>query len=135
MLNVVLENFSDEGLDLLLRVALKTDTRLIDDWRQIGQLIDTHKISLSFIHESLWSAEIGDESEFGQHAKAAVAATLIKHYFPDGIAFAAPRDKWKELIRTDYLESELGKNDVMLFEMNELVNNANGKVEITLYYP
>jgi len=48
-LRVNLDDLSDEGLDLLLRVLLKTDERQIDSWARMGGLLDTHQIELGYL--------------------------------------------------------------------------------------
>lgn len=138
-INAHLDDLSDEGLDLLLRIALSTDVRQIDDWRSIGALIEARNITVSNVKDSLWSAEIPDdasgkpyESEFGRNPRAAVACTLIRAYFPDGPAFRVPRDKAAELFTDEFLESTSWQLGMQLEEMEQ---EGDGKVSVVINYP
>lgn len=116
------DDLSDEGLDLLMRVVLKTDVRQIDNWNALGALIEQQRITLTYIKEELWSADIEGEdeetaSEFGDHARAAIARVVIRSKFPEGISFHMPRSSIQEVFRESYLASALGKIALMQIEM------------------
>ena len=134
-----LEDLSDEGLDLLLRIALKTDARQIDDWLSIGKLIEERNITVTYIKDSLWSAELPDsvsgesfESEFGPSARVAIACTLIRAHFPEGPAFRMPKEQVAEIFTEKFLASQTWKLAIQLadFELED-----DGKISVYINYP
>lgn len=138
-INAHLEDLSDEGLDLLLRIALKTDVRQIDDWHSIGELIEERKISVTHIKDSLWSAELpesasGDsfESEFGHNPRIAIACTVIHAHFPDGPAFRVPKDKAAELFTEKFLGCPSWQ---LAIQLAALEPEEDGKISVYINYP
>lgn len=138
-INAHFEDLADEGLDLLLRIALKTDTRHIDDWHSIGKLIEERKITVTHIKDSLWSAELPDspsgesfESEFGGNPRVAIACTVIRAHFPDGPAFRVPKDKVAELFTEEFLGSPSWQLAIQLADMEP---EEDGKISVYINYP
>lgn len=134
-----LEDLADEGLDLLLRIALKTDARQIDDWRSLGKLIEEKNITVTHIKDSLWSAELPDstsgesfESEFGHNARVAIACTVIRAHFPDGPAFRVPREKAAELFTEKFLGSPSWQ---LAIQLADLEPEEDGKISVYVNYP
>lgn len=134
-----LNDLSDEGLDLLLRIALHTDTRQIDDWLSIGTLIESRNITVTFIKDSLWSAEIPDdasgksfESEFGHNSRVAVACTVIRAHFPDGPAFRISKEKAAELFTEKFLSSSTWQLSMQIADFEQ---EDDGKISVFVNYP
>ena len=131
------DDLSDEGLDLLLRIALSTSIRQIDGWNQIGDLVEKLKISVNYIKDGLWSADIDDsafnkpiESRFGKTAKSAVAITVIGAYFPDGPAFRAPLESIGEMFISQFLLSDEGRQQISNAEFEANTLEKDGKVSV-----
>ena len=137
-INAHLEDLADEGLDLLLRIALKTDTRQIDDWHSIGKLIEEQKITVTHIKDTLWSAELPDnasgdsfESEFGHNPRVAIACTVIRAHFPDGPAFRVPKDKAAELFTKNFIGSPSWQ---LAIQLADLEPEEDGKISVYINY-
>ena len=137
-LQVGLDDLSDEGLDLMLRVALKTDVRYIDDWAAMGRLLERRKVTVTHVSDSLWSAEMEDEgkfstaeTEFGEHPRAAIARLLIRAHFPDGPTIRIPKSQLMEMLRKDYLNGVMGKNAIAIAESLAAVDLLKAEGEIS----
>ena len=135
-INAAFDDLSEEGFDLLLRIALDTDVRQIDDWRSIGALIESRNMTVTYIENGLWSSEIPDsdsgnsfESEFGNSPRVAVAATIIRAYFPDGPAFRIPKARVAEIFTQEFMESPSFTLAMQLAE------DEDGKVSVYINYP
>lgn len=130
-IKATLMDLSDEGLDLLLRVGLKTDTRYIEDEKAMAALVDEKLILVNEIKPDLYSAEISAElQEFGHSAWSATASVLIRERFPDGPAFTMLKVKAPEIFKADYLDSPFGFVSKMA-----LKREKSDKIDIWIYYP
>ena len=134
-----LEDLADEGLDLLLRIALKTDARQVDDWHSLGKLIEEKNITVTHIKDSLWSAELPDstsgesfESEFGNNPRVSIACTIIRAHFPDGPAFRVPKEKAVELFTEKFLGSPSWQ---LAIQLADLEPDEDGKISVHVNYP
>jgi hypothetical protein len=110
---VSLNDLSDEGLDALLRISLKTSKRQIDDWTAIGELIEKFEVSLSpqGADPVEWNATIETPefiTEYGETPRAAVARAVIHHLFPEAPSLRFKRRLLNELLSEDFKESWLG---------------------------
>ena len=110
---VSLDDLSEEGLDLLLRLGLGTDVRQIDDWRAIGPLIEKHQVSVSPISAEppQWNATVDEPeyiSEFGENVRIAVSKALIHALFPSAPSMKLKQRSLGELLSQDFKESWVG---------------------------
>lgn len=131
------DDLSDEGLDLLLRIALRTSSRQIDGWNQIGDLVENLKISVTYINDGFWSADIDDStfkrsipSSRGKTAKAAIATAVISAYFPDGPAFRAPLESIGEMFKSNFLLSDEGRQQISNAEFEAKTHEKDGKASV-----
>jgi len=114
-LHLTLDDLSDDGLDLLLRLVLKTDERQIDSWNRMGGLLEQHKIELTYLGEPHgWNAALSVASDpdrtyldqSGQDPKAAIARAVILKLKPDGIAMRVPMDAARSMLTTEWRNND-----------------------------
>lgn len=131
-LQAALRDLSDEGLDLLLRVGLGTETRYRSDADAMADLIRKQSVIVQEITEGqLWAAGIGDEvQEFGRTAWAAAASVILRQRFPDGIAFTMPKLTAHEIFDEGFLDSPFGYASKM-----SLKRESSDKIDIWIKYP
>lgn len=112
-LTVSLDDLSDEGLDAMLRLALGTDTRQVDNWESIGTLIDKFKVSLSptSLDPVQWNATVDEPefiTEFGETPRTAVAKAVIHALFRAAPSLRCKRRMLDEMLSQDFKESWIG---------------------------
>ena len=125
-----LRDLSEEGLDLLLRVGLKTSTRFVGNAVAMDELVAAKSIEVHQLDEALWQACLGDLEEFGRDAWSAIAGVIIRECFPEEPAFRMPKVGAAEIFRTDYLEGPMGFSSKLA-----LRRERSDKIDIAIFYP